>query len=85
VAVYGKWLAQFGGLDSTLLESLLKDCPNLHALSRDFWDSYNELDIVCFYENEEAAYGPLRTRVCLCVSIIWCYPLTAAVRGRSVS
>jgi hypothetical protein len=67
--VYGKWLAQVGVLDPTLLKSLVKDCPSLHALSRDFWDSYSEWDIVCFYENKEAVYGPWKTRVCLSVSV----------------
>ncbi|KAF2803835.1 uncharacterized protein BDZ99DRAFT_546416 [Mytilinidion resinicola] len=62
VAVYGKWLAQVGGLDPTLLESLVKDCPSLHALSRDFWGSYSNWDIVCFYENKDFVCGPWKTR-----------------------
>jgi hypothetical protein len=64
-AVYGMWLAQVAGLDSTLLESLKKDSPSLQALSRDFWGSYSDYDIVCFYENRETDYGPLKRRVCL--------------------
>ena len=65
VAVFGKWFAQLSGRDSTLLELLVKDSPNLYALSRDFWGSYNDWDLVCFYENKEADYGPLKAKVCL--------------------
>ncbi|EON65753.1 hypothetical protein W97_04992 [Coniosporium apollinis CBS 100218] len=61
-AVYGKWLAQLARLDSTLLESLEKDSPSLHALSSDFWHSYSDWDIVCFYENRDADYGPWKAR-----------------------
>jgi hypothetical protein len=50
-ATYGKWLAQLGRLDTALIGSLEKDSPSLHALSSDFWESYNDWDIVCFYEN----------------------------------
>ena len=64
-AVYGKWLAQLAELDSTLFESLKKDSPSLHALSRDFWNSHSDWDIVCFYENRETSYGPWKTQVCL--------------------
>ena len=63
-AAYGKWLAQLARLDSTLLESLKKDSPSLHALSRDFWDSHSDWDIVCFYENREADYRLWKPRVC---------------------
>lgn len=63
-AAYGMWLAQVAGLDSTLLELLKKDSPSLQALSRDFWGSYSDYDIVCFYEKREADYGPWKTRVC---------------------
>ncbi|KAL9035008.1 MAG: hypothetical protein Q9214_006785, partial [Letrouitia sp. 1 TL-2023] len=62
-AIYGKWLAQLGSLDTTLIKSLEKDSPALHALSSDFWHSYNDRDIVCFYENKDAEYGPWKTRV----------------------
>lgn len=69
-AVYGEWLAQLTLLDSTLLKSLKKDSPSLHALSRDFWNSHSEWDIVCFYENRETSYGPLETLVCLYFSLL---------------
>ncbi len=63
----GTWVARLSGLDSTLLELLKKDSPSLHALSRDFWGSHNDWDLVCFYEkrNREADYGPLKAKVCL--------------------
>jgi hypothetical protein len=67
-ALFGKWLAQLSGRDSTLLDLLEKDSPSLYALSRDFWGSHNDWDLVCFYEKREADYGPLKTQVCLCSS-----------------
>lgn len=69
-AIYGKWLAQLGRLDMTLIKSLEKDNPALHALSSDFWHSYNDWDIVCFYENKDAEYGPWKTRVRLYCSLL---------------
>lgn len=63
-AVYGKWLAQITRLNSTLLESLVKDHSSLHALSRNFWDNYNDGDIAYFYESEKAVYGPWTHQVC---------------------
>jgi hypothetical protein len=57
-------------LDSTLLESLKKDSPGLRDLSRDFWGSYSDWDVVCFYENRDADYGPWKTRVCPYTSLL---------------
>ena len=68
VALFGKWLARLSGRDPTLLELLQKDSPSLYALSKDFWGSHSKWDLVCFYEKREADYGPLKTRVCLCLS-----------------
>lgn len=68
-AFYGKWLAQLSGRDPRLLESLEKDCPSLRALSRDFWGSYSNWDLVCFYENIKADYGPWNAHVCLFSSL----------------
>ena len=62
-ATYGKWLAQLGRLNATLMGSLEKDSPSLHALSLDFWHSYDDWDMLCFYENKDAEYGPWKTRV----------------------
>lgn len=63
-AVYGLWLAQIVGGDTTLLESLKRNSPALYEIERDFETSYRNADIVCFYENKEAIYGPWRTQVC---------------------
>ncbi|KFY07138.1 hypothetical protein V492_07413, partial [Pseudogymnoascus sp. VKM F-4246] len=62
-AVLGKRLAQITGGDISLLELLQKDNPNLHSLSKDFCDSYREWDFVCFYEDTDADYTLLKTRV----------------------
>ena len=63
-AVYGMWLAQAARHDKTLLESLKRNSPALHDVARDFETSYGSVDVVCFYENKEASYGPWRTQVC---------------------
>jgi hypothetical protein len=69
-AIFGQWLARLSGLDTTMLETLRKGSPDLYALSIDFYGSYKDWDIVCFYEKREADYlGLLKTRVSL-------YPLT---------
>ena len=63
-AGYGLWLARAARHDSTLLESLKRDSPVLYHIASDFEKSYGpEADLVCFYENEDASYGPLRTQV----------------------
>ena len=67
-AFFGKWLARLRGCDSTLLELLERDSLSLCALSRDFWGSHSDWDLVCFYEKREAGYGPLKAQVCLCFS-----------------
>ena len=63
-AVYGVWLAQVMGHDKALLESLRRNTPALYDIARDFEASYSNADIVCFYEDKDASYGPWRTRVC---------------------
>ena len=63
-AVYGVWLSQMAGHDKTLLESLKQHSPALYEIGRDFEASYSNTDIVCFYENEDVSYGPLRIQVC---------------------
>ncbi|KAG9242023.1 hypothetical protein BJ878DRAFT_401760, partial [Calycina marina] len=63
VASIGTWLARISGLDSTILKMLEKESPSLHALCRDFWGSYSNGDHVCFYEKNEAEYGPMKKRV----------------------
>lgn len=63
-AVYGVWLAQVAGRDKTLLESLRRNSPALYDIARDFEASHSNADIVCFYEDKDASYGPLRIQVC---------------------
>ena len=63
-AVYGVWLAQVVGHDTTLLESLRRNSSALHNIAQDFEASYSNADIVCFYEDKDASYGPWRTQVC---------------------
>ena len=63
-AVYGVRLAQAVGHDKTLLESLKRNSPALYDIARDFEAGYHNVDIVCFYEDKEASYGPWRTQVC---------------------
>lgn len=67
-AFFGKWLARLSRRDPGLLESSEKDSSNLQALSRDFWGSHGDWDLVCFYEDREADYGPWKAHVCLCSS-----------------
>ena len=74
IAIFGKWLGRLVGLDTALLESLQKNCTNLHALSRDFWGSYSDYDLVCFYEKIGSDYGPLQSKVCLSVISPFCTP-----------
>ncbi|KIM94317.1 hypothetical protein OIDMADRAFT_184403 [Oidiodendron maius Zn] len=62
-AMFGKWLAQLSGRDTSLLEWLEKDSPHLQALSRDFWGSHSDWDIVCFYEKRDADYGLLKAKI----------------------
>lgn len=64
-AVYGLWLSQALGHDKTLLESLKRNSSSLYEIAQDFESSYRGVDVVCFYENKEASYGPWRTQVCL--------------------
>ncbi|KAM3067112.1 hypothetical protein ACMFMG_011668 [Clarireedia jacksonii] len=63
IASIGIRLAQLSGLDSTILKLLEKDSPNLYALSRDFWGSHNDWDLVCFYEMVDAELGPIKTQI----------------------
>ncbi|KAF2632596.1 hypothetical protein BU25DRAFT_487060 [Macroventuria anomochaeta] len=68
-AAYAQWLAELVRLQEaeghryTLLKTLQKDSPGLHALSIDFWRSYSEYDMTCFYENKEADYGLVSTQI----------------------
>ena len=68
-AYFGKWVARLRGLDPTMLELLEKGSPELYALATDFWGSYSDSDIVCFYEKLETDYGPLESQVCLCLAL----------------
>ena len=62
-AVYGVWLAQAAGHDTTLLRSLRRSSGVLYDIARDFEASHSGTDTVCYYEEKNASYGPLRTQV----------------------
>ena len=62
--MYGAWFAQIAGHDKTLLKSLEKNSDDVYGIARDFGASYKDADIVCFYEDKEASYGPWETQVC---------------------
>ena len=64
VTVYGGWLAYAVGHDKTLFESLKRNSVALYDIARDFEAGYHHADIVYFYEDKEASYGPWRTQVC---------------------
>ncbi|KAL9099731.1 MAG: hypothetical protein Q9163_004809 [Psora crenata] len=61
-AGYGVWFARIAGKDKTLLESLKRSSPALHDLGRDFEASHRNTDVVCFYEDKSASYGPLQVQ-----------------------
>ncbi|TVY32372.1 Kinesin light chain [Lachnellula occidentalis] len=42
---------------------LTKDSSSLNGLSRDFWGSYKDWDLFCFYENIEAEMGPIKKKI----------------------
>lgn len=65
VALKAKWLSQALGYDRTLLELLQKDSRPLFDIATDFADCYIKWDAVCFYETQNATYGPLTVQVCL--------------------
>lgn len=70
VAIFGELLARLSGLDSTLLEMLRKGSPDLYAMSTDFYSSYSDRDLVCFYEKKEVSYfGVLEKKVNLYSSL----------------
>ena len=62
--MYGLWLAEAMRHDKTLLQSLTKNSPQLYDVARDFEASHGDTDVICFFENKEASYGPWRTQVC---------------------
>lgn len=61
-AGYGKWLARTAGCDTTLLESLTSNSQVLHEIAHDFETSYDNTDLVCFYEEK---FGVLGVKVCM--------------------
>ncbi|KIN05367.1 hypothetical protein OIDMADRAFT_177562 [Oidiodendron maius Zn] len=63
VAVFGKLIAQLLGRDDKLLKSLEKNNQGQLAISRDFWGSFGDWNIVCFYENIVTKYGLLKAQV----------------------
>ena len=62
-AKYGLWFAHMKRLETGVLESLKRNSEELHHIARDFEASYADVDIVCYYEDKDASYGPLRTQV----------------------
>ena len=62
-AVYSVWLARAAGHDTTLLESLRRSSGVLYDIALDFEASHSGTDTVCYYEEKDASYGPLRTQV----------------------
>jgi hypothetical protein len=65
-ARWGTWLAQALQHDSTMLRLLQKNSQPLFDVARDFSDCRIELDLVCFYETQDAKYGPLKVQVYMC-------------------
>lgn len=59
---YGVWLARAFKNDTRLLETLKKNSPTLLEIARDFEASYNNANIVCFYQKKD---GPIGIQVCL--------------------
>jgi hypothetical protein len=62
-ARWGTWLAQALQHDSTMLRLLEKNSQPLFDVARDFSESLIEWDLVCFYETQDAKYGPLKIQV----------------------
>ena len=56
-AEYGMWLARALGNDTALLETLKRNSPTLQEVARDFEDSYNNMDVICFYEKRDGLMG----------------------------
>ncbi|KAI0549734.1 hypothetical protein F4679DRAFT_584197 [Xylaria curta] len=63
LAMYGEWLAKASRRNARLLATLRKDEPYLHGMSCDFWASYGDRDIVCFYEKNDANFVLFKQRV----------------------
>ena len=61
-AEYGMWLARALGNDTTLLQTLKNNSPTPLEVAQDFEASYNNVDIVCFYEQRDGLMG---IQVCL--------------------
>lgn len=49
---------------------LKKESPSLYALSRDFWGSYSDRDLVCFYEKNKAKHGLMKKQVSFYIVLI---------------
>jgi hypothetical protein len=62
-ACWGTWLAQALQHDSTMLKLLQKDSQPLFDVRRDFSDCRIDWDLVCFYEKQDAKYGPVKVQV----------------------
>lgn len=57
------WAQNALGNNQPLLTSLKTGSSDLRALSKDFWNSYGSLPIVCVFEIEDSKYGPVSARV----------------------
>ena len=57
------WAQRALGNNQPLLNTLREGNQELLALSQDFWSGYGNLPIVCFFENQDSSYGPIRVNV----------------------
>ncbi|TVY71301.1 Protein SERAC1, partial [Lachnellula suecica] len=62
-ARWGTWLAQALHYDSTILKLLQKDSQPLFDIGRDFSDCRIDWDLVCFYEKQDAKFGPFTVQI----------------------
>ena len=62
-ARFAAWAQCALGNDQPLLKTLQSASDELLALSRDFWSSYGQLPVTCFFENQDSQYGPLAVQV----------------------
>jgi len=61
------WVQHAIGNDQPLLDILKSGSQELLSVSRDFWSGYGKLPIVCFFEDQESSYGPVKVTVSLSI------------------
>jgi len=57
------WGTHALGNNQPLLNTLREGNQELLSLSQDFWSGYGKLPIVCFFENQDSTYGPIKVKV----------------------